>query len=341
MTLLRWHAAAWLITCFAALALWAPVPTRAALPRQVTPFAVTGMVAVGGNRLLIWHRDGRAQWHDPKHGWSSVWPLPVGATPGAALPGLGVLSLVADPQGVLVLVDWDPELKGHPVVLLGFDGVVQDRWLISAQVQSIASDGRGRHALLPQGAVALQPQGLLGLMTPLNWPPSPAQEPPQTMAAAWWPTPGLPLVCRDAHLGKQGAAPVRCQQWPTPGWDFQEGAALPAQPVCGPWLLVWRQQGRRSELVVRATDTGRVRQAMALPRGAATACLGGSGLLVATPKVRWLGLPELTPRRAWPQPGLARVRQMAVLDDRIACVGEGQNGRDEVVWLPRADQGRP
>jgi len=125
------------------------------------------MVVLAGDNLLLWHRDGRAQLRGPSGGWSDVWRLPVDEPESVPADGsdtnsLGIMEIIPDAEGMLILEDSHLSGKGWSVLLTNLAGTVVERWIITSYPLRITSDNKGRRVLTADGVISLLSQGALG-----------------------------------------------------------------------------------------------------------------------------------------------------------------------------------
>jgi hypothetical protein len=129
-------------------------------------FPVTGMVVLSNDSLLLWHGDGRAQLRDSNHGWSNPFLLPVNRDDKTSGTGcLGILKIIADKEGMLVLQEPTGLEKNFSVLLISLDNKVLEKWIIQQYPLDLKSDVNGRRVFTEDGVIELLPNAALSSPT--------------------------------------------------------------------------------------------------------------------------------------------------------------------------------
>ncbi len=285
--------------------------------RHSPPFVPTGMIALGGDGLLLWRDDGRMQIRDGNGTWSAALQLPMQK----------VMRIRPENAGFLALGAPETPFGTNLIVALDTSGRETQRWSAVA-AWDVTVTPQGRWAVTRTGLLPLLPQAVLG--TEESFPawggdrPAP-QFPPELL---YWQ--GGTVFCHRADLSLQHYAHARCERPGPEGWFFEAGESMLAPIACGPWLLV--NQGKRQEqLAVLDMATGKVlarRDYTGRPR---IACAGGNELAVADRNLELVRLPSLKSRWHF-SIGKDRVIELAALAHYLAYRGENS---PDLLLVPR------
>ena len=281
-------------------------------------FPVMGMVPLAGDRLLLWHGDGRAQLRAPSGEWTDVFRLPVHA----------IVDIQPDPEGFLVA---GSEKPGHSMtVLLTARGEERARWEMIADTFSLVVDTRGRRAVTRAGTVALLADGKLGPPeTPLGATARPGRMPPIIITRG-----NVTVVCWVADLSKEHWGPGRCERSDPGGWHFESNFLAPPL-ACGEWLVVLDGPWYR-RLTVLSLVTGKIEGRINSIVRPVYACAGSVELVVGDRRLALLRLPTGKPLWTRSLGGSAKteVTALAVMESFIAYQVDGSQ---DVVLFPRSE----
>jgi hypothetical protein len=249
--------------------------------------------------LLIFARDGRAQWRSPSGRWGAVFQLATQQRQDE--PSQWEIRQIRPDAEGLLLTEGSSKNRSGTVSLLGPDGTLKDRWAVAdySAADNKVYPGMPRQITTRSGALALLPKGVLQPV--FTFPAS--MLPPAPGSAIFHAAleGGDHIACHGSVLSKQGHTPLSCQRIGARPWAFSEGTDLTAAPLCGPHLLV---QGGPSgtklpTLIVKDLRTGQTSTAKPVDaRSDLMACDEGRGVLVTNQQ--WLAYLELpTLRERW------------------------------------------
>jgi hypothetical protein len=309
------------------------VPTPEII-RYRPSFPVTGMLALSDDSLLLWHGDGRAQLRDPNHGWSKPFLLPVNKGEQPADAGrLGILKIIADQRGMMLLQEPTGLEKGFSVLLVSLDNKVLEKWIIQQHPLDLKSDSDGRRVYTAEGVIELLPHAEIS---------SPRVFPVQNNEAVNQHIPllfdwqGATFFCRDANLSMSSYTPVQCQRLGAKGWKVHEGSGLAHPPVCGSWLLIWDEK-HENRLALRSLVTGRIQIKKTFKERPGLACAEQDGIWVAGQSLELLSLPALKTR--WKLPiKTGPIESIVVLNQYIAYEEKGLGEQQDIVLVARPNE---
>lgn len=308
---------------------------RPGLTRHHPSFPVTGMVVLTGDRLLLWHGRGRAQLRDPNGRWSDVFRLPVEepepvTRDGALAYRPGIIAIVPDDEGILILDEAPPGEKGFSVLLTNLTGEVLDRWRIEQYALAITSDHQGRRVLTVDGVIPLLPRGTFGDIETFPADDDDHATHHNPLLLEWQ---GTTIFCRDANLTMADNAPVQCRRLGEGGWHFEQGFGVARPARCGSWLLLW-DGINDCRLTVRSLVTGKIISKKTFSQRPVMACAAQDGLWVGIHGVQLLNLPTLTTR--WRLAGkTGRIENIVVSETYVAYEEEGAGELNDIVLMAR------
>jgi hypothetical protein len=296
----------------AAVAFWlaaaAGVPAIMPPPSRHHPgFPVMGMVPLGGDQLLLWHGDGRAQLRSTAGEWTDVFRLPVHA----------IIDIQPDPEGFLVTGSLKP---GRSVtLLLTARGEERARWEMTADTFALVVDTRGRHAVTRTGTVALLADGKLGTPEPPPGGDAPTGTTPPTVIRYG----DVTVVCRGADLSLEHSRSGRCERRGPAGWHYESNFLAPPL-ACGKWLMLLDGSLYR-RVSVLSLATGKIEGRIATTIRPVYACAGPDELVLGDQRLALLSLPEGRPRWTLSPggPGKGGVAALAVMESFIAYQVDG------------------
>jgi hypothetical protein len=263
------------------------------------------LLALAGDRLLLWSVQGRARSRSANGEWSEL-----------ALPLVAVRDVRAKGDGVLV-VGQDPTTRVQAVSWVSAEGKELGRWALPKEAGFGASvDAAAMQITIGTTVSQLEPGGTLRLLRSL---PEDVHQPglggPRRVELA-----GSSIVCHGADLSMAHGAPGHCRRSGTSGWEF-EGPFVEPPLECGSWLVVSSSADGKA-LEARDQGSGQPQGRARLPTPPLLACAGPDAVVIGTQDVAARRLPSL--EVIWHHPvGKNTVRQLAVTDNFVAYVVSG------------------
>jgi hypothetical protein len=260
------------------------------------------LLALAGDRLLLWSVQGRARSRNASGEWSAL-----------VLPLVAIREVRAKGADVL-LVGQDPTTHEPAVSWVSAAGKELGRWALPKEAGFGASlDAVGMQLTIGSTVSKLEPDGTLGLLRSL----------PEDVHRSgfggprWTELAGSSIVCHGADLSMANSAPGHCRRSGVGGWEF-EGPFVAPPVECGSWLLV-SSSADGKELTVRDQGSGRPQGRAKLATPPLLACAEPNEALLATRELAIRRLPSL--EVVWRYPvGNNPVRQLAVTDNFVAYV---------------------
>jgi hypothetical protein len=289
------------------------------------------MVALLDGSLLLWHGDGRAQLRDQKQAWSKPFLLPVNRNDQTSDAGhLGILKIITDKDGILILQEPTGLEKGFSVLLINLDNKVLEKWIIQQHPLDLKSDVDRRRVFTEDGVIELLPNAALSspIAFPAQYNDSVKQQIP--LLFVWQ---GATFFCRDANLSMSDYTPVQCQRLGAGGWKLKEGSGLAHPPVCGSWLLIWDEK-HENRLTLRSLVTGGVVVKKTFKERPLIVCSEQDGIWVAGKNLELLSLPELKTR--WRLPiRTGSIENIVLLNNYIVYEEESMDEQKDIVFVAR------
>jgi len=281
----------------------APLPSIQGSPHP--GLKAHGLVALPGERLLLWSTDGRIQTGSPAVGWEPIIQLPM----------TYAVDTAPDPQGALIAgsrrTTAGPELG--LVLMLDEHGSIRNRWTVGeAVVTSVAIRPGERWALARDRTWQLADDGTITAR---------GTAPPGSTVIL--PPAGPEVLCTPANLSEAHGAFPYCSRAGDRSWQAQ-GQWERAPFLCGDWLI---EPGRTS-VTVRSIDSGRPLGQASIRPNAALLCSQDTQLIVARDRIQWLGLPGLE-QRAMLRAPIPGIRAAVQLGSRLALLNDA--GRVVVI----------
>ena len=272
------------------------------------------LLALAGDRLLLWSVQGRARLRNANGEWSEL-----------ALPLVGVREVRAKGADVL-LVGQDPTARAQAVSWVSLEGKELGRWALPKEAAfGAALDAAAMQITIGATVSRLEPGGTLG---------PPRSLPEDTHRSSfggprWVELAGSAVTCHGADLSMASSAPGHCRRAGAGGWEF-EGPFVAPPVECGSWLLVSSSADGKA-LEVRDQGSGQPQGRAKLSTPPLLACTGPNEVLLGTQELATRRLPSL--EVTWRHPlGKAPVRQLAVADSFVAYV---LSGSFDVTLVPK------
>jgi hypothetical protein len=263
------------------------------------------LLALAGDRLLLWSVQGRARSRSAAGEWTEL-----------ALPLVAVREVRAKGADVLLLGQ-DPTTRAQAVSWLSAAGQELGRWALPKEADFGAALDPARMQITIGSTVSgLEPGGALG-------PPRALPEDVHRSGFGgprWVELAGSTVLCHGADLSMASSAPGHCRRAQAGGWEF-EGPFVEPPAECGAWLIVSSSADGKA-IEVRDPSSGQPRGRAKLSTPALLACAGADELLLGTQEVAIRRLPSL--EVVWRYPvGKQPVRQLAVTESFVAYVVSG------------------
>jgi hypothetical protein len=288
-----------------------------AQPPKVAPHPVSAqarLLALGGDRFLVWGPDGRAELREADGAWSKPLELPL----------TSVFQAVRDGDSFLIRGGNRTPSTGTFVVRLDAAGHEQRRWTVPDRSGPLTEGRDGPYVAGCNGAIPLRKDGALGPIERFPWdnPFGCCFHP------ALLPVGDTTVVCRAADLSKQCNAPGSCERPGAGGWRF-EGQFLQPPSVCGDWLVA--RDG--NQVVLRSATTGKPVAKKSLTGPSAIACAAPDGLLIAEKRLTMFSLPQL--RTVWSTPIAGPSVSDVAVSDHLIAFKTFASGKPAVYVVPR------
>ncbi|MEP6652622.1 MAG: hypothetical protein ABJA82_04655 [Myxococcales bacterium] len=288
------------------------------LLRHRAEFVVVGIVALQGDRFLLWDDDGRMQTGTGAGEWSKTFQVAIHPVWDVKADGTGFLA-----SGRL-------NGKGSVIVRATAEGQELTRWTVSSPVYSVVVDAIGRAASTAEGLVPLLEGGNLG--KPIPWAPPPRDRPAR-------PRPRVPAVvaredssmitCVMRDLSMLYGAPGRCQRVGGAEWHFEGDFGAPFVP-CGDSLIVV-EGSRPWKITVHSMRSGKRESQIRTSLQPVVACVNPGELLVANRRLSIVRLPNSKPIWTAGASGAA-INDVALTETALAYSADDS---PDVVIIPR------